>query len=484
MIDKAILFDGSRCVGCQACAQACKERMGLPCGTAEGNEALADGYQRAVGLDGFSPIVIALTEREAPGRGLVWEAARTGCVRCFEAPCASVCPTGALTLDEVAGLVGPDKSRCVSCGLCTVACPVAAPQRADERGAVCLCDGCANRVSEGGAPACVGACPTDALVFGARDDIVAAAHERAAVLRDRGYDRAAVLGETDQGGHYVVQVLKYGVEGHVNEPFATTEEIPWIAGARMAGPVSLAVLAAGAVGAATALAVEANKARRERSESMKVPVRAYEGIVPEDILAQGEDADGFCATSDAAAAVPTEPTSEAAAGASALEVALRKREALRARAAATPAAAAAAAAAARGDERHFVPVTFDEEDVALSDEDPDEESFFDDEWPAVPAIEGVDDLAVEGTGDLAAEGAGEGADDLAMGDAGESSTEDTGELYDLEEFQRLLKADILAHHAAKTEGRPTAAETNGEEALRGIPAEVETNGEDAGEGSR
>ncbi len=88
MSDKAILFDASRCTACGACAQACKERAGLPWGTVEGNGAVADAYQRAADLDGLSPLVITLTEREASGQGMVWEVARKGCVRCAEAPCA------------------------------------------------------------------------------------------------------------------------------------------------------------------------------------------------------------------------------------------------------------------------------------------------------------------------------------------------------------------------------------------------------------
>ncbi len=82
MNDKAILFDASRCSVCGACAQVCKERAGLPWGTVEGNEAVADFYQRATDLYGLSPLVITLTEREAAGQGMVWEVVRKGCLRC------------------------------------------------------------------------------------------------------------------------------------------------------------------------------------------------------------------------------------------------------------------------------------------------------------------------------------------------------------------------------------------------------------------
>lgn len=448
MNDKAILFDASRCTACGACAQACKERAGLPWGTVEGNEAVADAYQRAADLDGLSPLVITLTEREAAGQGMVWEVARKGCVRCAEAPCAQVCPTGSLTLDEAAGLTGPVAERCVSCGLCAMVCPVAAPRSADERGAVCLCDGCPDRVANGGKPACVAVCPTDALMFGSRDEMMAAAHDRAAVLRDRGYDRASVLGESEQGGHFVVQVLKYGVEGNGNEPFATTEDIPWIAGAKMAGPVSLGVLGIGTAGAAVALAVEANKARRERSEAMRVPVNAYGGVAG---AGAGESAPGTEARETAQMA--TEAATDEAAASSALEAALRKREAMRARTAATPAAAAAAAAAARGEGPQLIPVAF------TADEDgADEEGF--ESGESFDNVEGAEDFPeVDGFGETEGFEGFDGADDPdGVFELAANDKEDTGELYDLEEFQRLLKADILAHHAAKIEGKAATDE--------------------------
>ena len=405
MKDKAIVFDGSRCVGCQACAAACKRRGQLPLSPEEGNEAPADAYQRAADVDGLTPLVVMLSEREAAGTGVVWEAARKGCVRCFEAPCANVCPTGALTIDEALGLMGPDTDRCVSCGLCSMVCPAALPRHAAGRAAVCLCDGCADRVADGAVPVCVSACPTGAMAYGDRADMVALAHDRAAVLRDRGYDRAAVLGEAEQGGHFVVQVLKYGIQGQVNEPFTTAEDLSWAAAAKMAGPVSIGVLGALAAGAAVGLAVEANKARRERSEAVRVPVKAYEGMGNADVVPidSAEEPDETAVAA----------TEEAVDGESALEAALRKREAARARAVATPAAAAAAAAAARGQGPVLIPVAFDEAE---------EEDGFADEAVDVEACES--DVVVD-------------------------EKEDTGELYDVEEFNRLLKADILAHHAVK-----------------------------------
>lgn len=441
MGEKAILFDGSRCTACQACVIACKRGRGLPLAPEPGNEPVADAYERLADLDGSSPVAIALTEREVAGGSLVWEVARRGCVRCAEAPCGQVCPTGALEIAEDGTLTGPATDRCVSCGLCAMVCPTGAPHSTDGMGPVRICDGCAAEVDAGGAPACVGACPADALFFGEREDVLARANDRAAVLRERGLQDASVLGVSEQGGHGVVQVLKYGVQGHVNEPFATAEELPWIAGAKLAGPVSVAVLAAGAVGAGIALAREANRARRERSEAMRA-VAASGAPVWEQL------GDGLVLAPDAPGADNAE---------SVLDAALRRRDALRARAlVASPAAAAVAAAAAMGEESHLVPVAFDDEPI-----------------PAASGFDAADDLAGE---DALGDGGGSGAvadaslaDNssagipaiegdtgeipLVEGDTGEipcvDDASDTGELYDVEDFRRLLAADIVAHHLAK-----------------------------------
>lgn len=327
MADKAILFDSSRCSACQACAAACNQHFGTePWGQA-GGEPLPFG--RAVVADGEAPLSIVRFECPLADGSTVWEAARLGCVHCAQAPCAEVCPTGALAVNEGTGFVAVDDTRCVGCHLCAMVCPADAPRHQGERGGVSLCDGCAAEVAEGGVPACVAACPLDALAFDDREAVVVRANERAAALRDRGWNGAAVLGVGEQGGHHVVQVMKYGVAGSLHEALASTGEVEWLDAAKMAGPVSAGVLGLAAVGAVAGLVSESRKQRACRAE---VSVDEADGFNP--LFDEGE----YLESGDGAA--------RDVVGETALEAALRRRNALRAKKGATPAAAAAAAMAA------------------------------------------------------------------------------------------------------------------------------------------
>lgn len=494
MEDKAILFDGSRCTGCQVCVVACKERRGLSLAPEAGNEAPADAYERLADLDGASPMSVALTERVVEGAGLVWEAARRGCVRCAEAPCGQVCPTGALELSEEGRLVGPAADRCVSCGLCAMVCPTGAPRSSGGVGPVCLCDGCAAEVAVDGIPACVGACPMDALTFGPREEVLSRAQDRVTALQGRGFASASILGASEQGGHGVVQVLQHGAAGHVNEAFSTAEELPWVAGAKLAGPVSVAVLAAGGVGATVALACEANRARRERSEAVRAAADRAAGVPMWEQLGDGSIVDG--------------PADDACGAESALDAAVRKRDALRARAAiASPAAAAAAAAAAAGEEPHFVPVSFDGSELSAGDDFGYPDDFADEgasgggELGAAEGALGADAplpaaSALEGdTGEIPRIEDGAGDVSPLEGDTGEipcigggtgeiprvNDASDTGELYDVEDFRRLLAADIVAHHLAKKAVSPEEGDAGegGEDAIE----KASLDGEGAIEGA-
>lgn len=291
-------------------------------------------------------------------------------------------------------------------------------------------------------PACVAACPLDALAFDERDAIVSRANERAAALRERGWAAASVLGVSEQGGHHVVQVMKYGVGGSMHEALASTGEVEWLDAVKMAGPVSVGVLGLAAAGAVAGLAVESSRQRAAEAEAAAASAGTFNPLLDEENIEGGEGTDG-----DAREVVEE----------TALQAALRRRNALRTRKGATPAAAAAAAVAA-------VPV---EEYHWYNAEMADDDGAQDVEPRLVScgrARFGMKDYGV-------ADGWGE---DFAgdTDDTGEipviDELSDTGELYDVEEFNRLLAEDAaLAEEAGETDD---AEEPGGPEPADGLEA--------------
>lgn len=414
MAVKAILFDSSRCSACQACVAACKGRFGL--GPASSSEDMAArAFGRAAVLDEEAPLAVARFERTLADGGTVWEAARAGCVHCAEAPCAEVCPTGALAVSGETGFVSLDAARCVGCHLCAMVCPADTPRHRGERGELCLCDGCGAEVAEGSVPACVAACPLDALAFDDRDAVVSRANERAAVLRERGWANASVLGVSEQGGHHVVQVMKYGVGGSMHEALASTGEVEWLDAVKAAGPASVGVLGLAAAGAVAGLVSESRKQRTAEAEAAAASMATFNPLLDNESVEGGEGADG-----DAREVVEE----------SALQAALRRRNALRTKKGATPGAAAAAALAA-------VPV---EEYHWYNAETTDDDEAEDVEPRLVScgrARFGMKDYGVaDGWGEDFA-GDADDADEILVVD----ELSDTGELYDVEEFNRLLAED-------------------------------------------
>lgn len=439
MAVKAILFDSSRCSACQACVAACKGRFGL--GPASSSEDMAArAFGRAAVLDEEAPLAVARFERTLADGGTVWEAARAGCVHCAEAPCAEVCPTGALAVSGETGFVSLDAARCVGCHLCAMVCPADAPRHRGEHGELCLCDGCGAEVAEGSVPACVAACPLDALAFDDRDAVVSRANERAAVLRERGWANASVLGVSEQGGHHVVQVMKYGVGGSMHEALASTGEVEWLDAVKAAGPASVGVLGLAAAGAVAGLVSESRKQRTAEAEAAAASMATFNPLLDNESVEGGEGADG-----DAREVVEE----------SALQAALRRRNALRTKKGATPGAAAAAALAA-------VPV---EEYHWYNAETTDDDEAEDVEPRLVScgrARFGMKDYGVaDGWGEDFA-GDADDADEILVVD----ELSDTGELYDVEEFNRLLAEDAAL---AAEGGEADDAEESGDAEEPGDP---------------
>lgn len=224
MSEKAILFDSSRCTSCRGCQVACKCWNNLP------SEPTAENPYDSVNwngqftspsdLNGTTRLIMTFNDFEDDNsqKRVGWAFGRRACQHCTEAPCATVCPGGALERDEETGFVTVHQDKCIGCQYCHGVCPFDVP-RYDSSGAldktvINKCTGCVDRVSHGMAPACVTTCQPNALQFGDRDEMIAIAKEKVEWLHKQGYDKAELYGENEMGGLHVIQVLKHGVKAH------------------------------------------------------------------------------------------------------------------------------------------------------------------------------------------------------------------------------------------------------------------------------
>jgi len=176
-----MLYDLTRCLGCHSCEVACQVNKGLAPGTS----------------------LIALVPPEpSAGPDAAWVRRRHQCMNCLDPACASVCPVGAL-VKTPEGPVVYQEERCLGCRYCMNACPFGAPtfdwdRNIVEGALIRKCDFCADRQKQGLSPVCVEACPSGAVIFGKREDLLAEAKERIAQHPDRYVSH--IYGESEAGG--------------------------------------------------------------------------------------------------------------------------------------------------------------------------------------------------------------------------------------------------------------------------------------------
>ncbi len=129
------------CTGCKACVAACHSLNGL-----DDNESWRD-VGLLVGLK-KQPYLQTLT---------------TACHHCEDPACSNGCPVLAYDKDPVTGIVRHLDDQCIGCSYCILKCPYDVPKFNLKRGIVRKCDMCQSRLAEGEAPACVQACPNEAI---------------------------------------------------------------------------------------------------------------------------------------------------------------------------------------------------------------------------------------------------------------------------------------------------------------------------------
>ncbi|MFL5303404.1 MAG: DmsC/YnfH family molybdoenzyme membrane anchor subunit [Anaeromyxobacteraceae bacterium] len=138
----AFEVDLDACTGCKACVAGCHSLNGLD----EGE------IWRTVGL-------LHGGTAEAPTQQTV----TTSCHHCVEPACLVGCPVKAYEKDPVTGVVRHLDDQCIGCQYCTLMCPYDAPKYSKQKGIVRKCDMCSDRLAVGEAPACVQACPNQAI---------------------------------------------------------------------------------------------------------------------------------------------------------------------------------------------------------------------------------------------------------------------------------------------------------------------------------
>lgn len=175
---KSVLVDIRKCIACRACQVACKRW--------NDREAENTTLNATPGLEWTNPSDLSpqtYTYIRFVGRGkgdsFKWHFIKIQCNHCLEPGCASVCPTKALYKTEE-GPVLYDKEKCIGCKYCVSGCPFDVPRFDEERRIIEKCTFCADRLAEGFEPACVAACPTDALVMYEREEAVRLAEAAAA----------------------------------------------------------------------------------------------------------------------------------------------------------------------------------------------------------------------------------------------------------------------------------------------------------------
>lgn len=146
-----------RCIGCRTCAVSCKME-----------NKVADGIQRMHVLNDAGTTVLDTPSGVYPNVSFTWMP--VPCQHCDDAPCVSVCPTGA-TVKQENGIVTVDKATCIGCETCAKACPYDARTLDVEAGVIDKCELCIHRL-EGGLTTtmCQMCCPNRAIVVGDLDD--------------------------------------------------------------------------------------------------------------------------------------------------------------------------------------------------------------------------------------------------------------------------------------------------------------------------
>jgi formate dehydrogenase iron-sulfur subunit len=182
-----VLIDTTKCVGCKTCQKVCKEANDLP----------AD--DRVTCLSATTLTIVDMKNISPDPQKPVIRPVKVQCMHCEDPACVSACPVGALYKAED-GHVAYDANVCIGCRYCMVACPFSIPKydwnspnpKINKCAQGCMADGKRDK------PACVQACPMQAMTYGSRDELLTIAKQR--IRENPGKYVNHIYGEKELGG--------------------------------------------------------------------------------------------------------------------------------------------------------------------------------------------------------------------------------------------------------------------------------------------
>jgi len=198
---KGVLYDMTRCIGCRSCEAACNKEQGLPEPDLPFNDfsvftPSAHGHKRRPDEKSYTVV----NRYDPPSAdGPVFR--KIQCNHCLEPACVTSCFVNAYTkTEEGAVIYNPDV--CVGCRTCMIACPFSIPAfrySSAFEPRIMKCVFCyETRLKEDKLPACVEACPREALTFGYRETLLQIARQRISANPDRYVSH--IYGEHEAGG--------------------------------------------------------------------------------------------------------------------------------------------------------------------------------------------------------------------------------------------------------------------------------------------
>jgi formate dehydrogenase iron-sulfur subunit len=205
-VEVSKLVDIDLCIGCKACEVACKEWNDLEVEETHN----FGGYQSHEDLTASTWDLMRFNEVEVEDNGIAWLIRKDSCFHCEEPGCLLACPAPGAVVQYENGIVDFDQDKCIGCQYCISGCPFDIPRFDSATKKVYKCTMCVDRISNGMEPACVKACPTGAIRFGTKQDMLHYGEEKVAKLKDRGLDEALLYDPEGVKGLHMMYVVPRG----------------------------------------------------------------------------------------------------------------------------------------------------------------------------------------------------------------------------------------------------------------------------------